>query len=634
MGGSTENGSPRRRGWGVGTLGAGTPVDFTEAQLTNSDLNYTPRSLAAWLRQYHEGALVLPKFQRSYVWDKGKIKDLLKALLLGRPVGALLLIRDNQERFASRPLNEGAGTGPNTNEMELVLDGQQRLRSLWAALGSSSDIVVRVEDWQAEVLKLEGVYTLGDMKIRTTATPSAMFEKLCFPVNILGIDRVTQEKHAAWSWCNSARENRGNEAHSLLEAIQTSFGEPLRNRNLWQLTLPTGLSREEAIDVYIKTNQSSAIIKRFDLAVALYDSRTQGSLRENIMRMVEKLAATRSLIHKFFDYDSDDQLIPELGEVLMKVACLWSCLTPTASNYTKDAVIATLEGRLEELGDALVWALEFYTREGIVQAGHVPSEVPLRVLPALYPSVKEDPHPLRNQARKERILRAYLWRSILTERYSQAANTRLHEDYRELKKVLENPESIPVVDGAKLKGVAPVFDESHYPLPKGKDLWSIGEPLASPKNKNTRSRALFAIGLRGAQDFLTGERWGLGDSAWDYHHLFPQKYLQKHFKAKEVNHCLNMAYITRATNNRLGSRPPHEWLADGSDVWAQAAGDLRSFVLGQGIPVEALAKAPDRTPGGVDDVKGQYQAFLRARAEMVVKAAKELAEGRSPVVGG
>ena len=88
-----------------------------------------------------------PTVQRSYVWTDRKTSDLVMALLQGRPVGTMLLIdrysdavpkgaspeeRRALERFGPRSL---ADTEMNLdNCKELILDGQQRLTSLWRAL--------------------------------------------------------------------------------------------------------------------------------------------------------------------------------------------------------------------------------------------------------------------------------------------------------------------------------------------------------------------------------------------------------------------------------------------------------------------------------------------------------------------
>lgn len=600
--------------------------------MPNDDLSYHGRHLEAWMRGVHSGRLKLPKFQRNYVWNTTKIKDMLEALLRGHPIGTLLLIEDNPDRFASRPIKGVDQAGASNSSGELVLDGQQRLTALWRAFTKSEQLFVKVCDWDNDPLQLENILTQTDAGVRghkNAPSPVSLYKKGCFPFDILGVDGVTQSNNAAWKWCNMARENTGDEAWNLWCRINRDFGEPLRNRDLWHLTLPSSMSREDAINIYVKTNQSSAIIKKFDLAVALYDSESDDpneSLRDEIVGMVGRLTGGRELIRRFFgtgDDDTDDEsLIPELGELLLKVVCLWTNRVPTEGNYTKKEVLATLRSRTQQFRDALIWSLEFYTQEGIPGRQFVPSYVPLRVLPALHPVIESVPR--RFNAKAKRIVRAYLWRAFLTERYSRSANTRLYEDYQRIKAGLKERKLLASAN------LAPIFNENLYPLlPSVEDLSDLEQPMPNPKLNNTRSRALFAISLREAKDFGTGEPlFNIAGKDCDRHHLFPKDYLMSNgvTDRKCIDHCLNFALITDKTNGMIGTQPPHEYLATGSELTHDKDGDeLKRLVETHKIPFKALALKPkaNRT------IKEHYRSFIDARGRDIRKAIEKLARGET-----
>ena len=593
--------------------------------MANSDMNYTQRPMEKWLEGYHSDSLALPKFQRSYVWDNTKIKDLLQALLLGRPIGTLLLIPDDSQRFASRPMRGVHEKGKRSDNVELVLDGQQRLASLWGAFRGDPEVfVVKVRCWSEVPLELVEICTLGDVGIQRSGcvSPVILYEKKSFPFNILGIDGVTQDDDAAWRWCNAALKNNGEEARKILNKINKDFGEPLRNRGLWHLTLPAHMSADQAIDIYVKTNQSSAIIRKFDLAVARYYSMTGKSLRDEIIAMIKQPNEETALIRRFFTDVDEDDLIPKLGELRLKVACLWADLPPTEGNYTELSALHALEDDTNDFRAALVWSLDCYTKEGIEISGHVPSDVPLRVLPALYPVVSQIPR--RYDAKAKRLVRAYLWHSFLTDRYSRSANTQLYDDYKHLRKALKKPESL----SNEPKDLAPIFDNGQFPLPSFDELADLDEPLAPPKRKNMRSRAIFALSLQGARDFATGEVWrGDAKASWNYHHLFPKDYLKKNgIEAKRSNHCLNFALITEKTNGVIRQKPPHEYLASGSDLVHLRSGhvsELRELVRSHRIPFEELACEPTEH----QDVEGIYRSFIKVRARLMADAIDKLAYG-------
>jgi hypothetical protein len=74
---------------------------------------------------------VLPDFQRDFVWEPGMIRGLLVSIASRYPAGSLLRVRNTKEHFAWRTF-EGAPL-PNGSPTFLVLDGQQRLTSLFQA---------------------------------------------------------------------------------------------------------------------------------------------------------------------------------------------------------------------------------------------------------------------------------------------------------------------------------------------------------------------------------------------------------------------------------------------------------------------------------------------------------------------
>lgn len=47
-------------------------------------------SLADLLRHAHAGRLQLPDFQRGWVWDDDRIKDLLSSVSVSFPIGAIM----------------------------------------------------------------------------------------------------------------------------------------------------------------------------------------------------------------------------------------------------------------------------------------------------------------------------------------------------------------------------------------------------------------------------------------------------------------------------------------------------------------------------------------------------------------
>ncbi len=88
------------------------------------------RSIASLMSDIEREVIALPDLQRPFVWEDTKVVNLLDSLFLGFPVGTLVLWHTSNEKDA-RAL--GAGR-PGLRATTLVIDGQQRLTSLYAVM--------------------------------------------------------------------------------------------------------------------------------------------------------------------------------------------------------------------------------------------------------------------------------------------------------------------------------------------------------------------------------------------------------------------------------------------------------------------------------------------------------------------
>jgi Protein of unknown function DUF262 len=91
-------------------------------------------------RRILTGDILLPKFQRSFVWDKKQIRDLLDSILKNYPIGSVLLWQSRQELISESTI---AGLKANLPRhdypVNYLLDGQQRLSTICGALYWSGD---------------------------------------------------------------------------------------------------------------------------------------------------------------------------------------------------------------------------------------------------------------------------------------------------------------------------------------------------------------------------------------------------------------------------------------------------------------------------------------------------------------
>ena len=79
------------------------------------------------------GLIKIPKFQREFVWSKEQTAALLDSLIKGFPIGTFIYWETKDElRYEKEVGNFELPSAPKGNLVSYVLDGQQRITSLYA----------------------------------------------------------------------------------------------------------------------------------------------------------------------------------------------------------------------------------------------------------------------------------------------------------------------------------------------------------------------------------------------------------------------------------------------------------------------------------------------------------------------
>lgn len=88
-------------------------------------------SLAKLIHDIEQGEIGLPDIQRPFVWEAAKVRDLFDSMYKGFPVG-YLLFWSNDHLSNTRQI--GIAAKQTRVPRLLIVDGQQRLTSLYAVL--------------------------------------------------------------------------------------------------------------------------------------------------------------------------------------------------------------------------------------------------------------------------------------------------------------------------------------------------------------------------------------------------------------------------------------------------------------------------------------------------------------------
>jgi Protein of unknown function DUF262 len=86
--------------------------------------------ISAILNDIDLGKMALPEFQRGYVWNREQVRGLMESLYRQYPVGGLLIWTTLVDTATTR----GDGPNPPGMSVDLLLDGQQRMTSLYGII--------------------------------------------------------------------------------------------------------------------------------------------------------------------------------------------------------------------------------------------------------------------------------------------------------------------------------------------------------------------------------------------------------------------------------------------------------------------------------------------------------------------
>lgn len=106
----------------------------------------TIKNLKEIFSENSDGKIVLPNFQRGFIWKVTEQKKLLSTVLSLLPIGSLLLLQGKKGDFATRQLCFTAGDFEQSEECLYLLDGQQRTSTLRAIF---SDLLGSNEEWES-----------------------------------------------------------------------------------------------------------------------------------------------------------------------------------------------------------------------------------------------------------------------------------------------------------------------------------------------------------------------------------------------------------------------------------------------------------------------------------------------------
>ena len=525
-----------------------------------------PIRLQDLLRRAHTGEIKLPDFQRGWVWDEERIKSLISSVLTAFPIGALMTLNTGgTARFKQRKIEGAPDSADTTEASELILDGQQRVTSLYQSCLSRESVWTktirnkRVRRWfyidmtKALDRKIEEAIVgvpedrivrshFGRNIVLDLSTRNKEYEQHMFRLNcVFDFMRWNQDFSRFWEF--------SKEATRFATDFYGHVIEPLVKYSVPVITLDKKTPLGAICLVFEKVNTGGKPLDTFELVTAMYAGHGF-DLREDWLGTVDKpgrqkqLRQFNSLLHGVASTDFLQVVsLLHTNRLRKNAKATGARDVPTVTATRQSLLELPLDGyrkHVESAQSGLKAAAKFLHGLSIFQSGDMPYRTQLVPLAAILADLGSRWQHATVRAK----LAEWYWNGVFGELYGAATETRIARDMVEV---------IAWIDGG---GV---------PNTMASALFSVDRLDFLRTRKSAAYKGLNALLMaEGARDFRSGQPYGdtvfFGDGV-DIHHIFPRHWCKKQgIEAGKFNSIVNKTPLSWRTNRILGGDAPSRYL--------------------------------------------------------------------------
>ena len=566
------------------------------------------------LEKIKRGEIQLPDFQRSWIWSDKQIKALLKSVIRGFPINSIMLLAcdaaDVKFSFRKIELLESVESKPQN----LILDGQQRLTSLFGAL--YSDEPVRITDSKGKVKKF--FYYVDMAKAIDIVKNSSDAEDVIISVDenkklkAKGVnwDLSTEDKEFAavmfplnkifdaFAWIFSYMRHNAADAEKnfLVNEFHELIIKKLAAYKVACIMLGKNIPLEAVCNIFENVNIGGAKLSTFDLLTAIFakqkDERgkpvelrrdwekIQSGFEEKNLSVLKDVDCSNfvTAVTLLVSYEKfrPDKKIP--------VSCKSEdILKLDYTDYIKCRG-AVAEGFIE--------AAKFLEEESITTKKYLPYVPQLIPMAVIFTELKFLD---KNNAAARKKIRQWYWCAALSEVYRDGHLARFAKDVVQVIDWIENDKFPKIIEDVQLQA------------------WKL---LNSKKLQSAIYKGLVSIIFRnGAKDFIAGKNMGSSANyaeGIDMHHIFPKKFCETQKISKDkCDNIANKTLILAGTNRIIGGNAPSIYLEKIETKTKLSSADVDEILARHFIDAE-LCRADD------------FDSFLVDRAKKILDAVEKL----------
>ena len=584
----------------------------------------TKEDLQDLLSHAHRGRIQLPDFQRDYVWADEDVKSLIASVARGFPVGALLTLQAGGEVQFRPRLLEGVPV-QDTEPDELLLDGQQRVTSLYQATYSREPVrtrsprgmevqrfyyldvkkaLVRGEDIEDAIMGVP-----ADRQVRTDfgrrveldlSSPAREFEQDMFPLN-----RVFDSRDWFYDWRDYWKE-RDRDVSDLERDFDRGIVDRIARYKMPLIRLDRDNGREAICLVFEKVNVGGKKLDAFELLTAIFaaddfdlrlDWRGSGETNGRRDRMVGPTNARDVLTQvASTDFLQACTLLHTRSRRLARAAEGVEQRELPQVSCRRDALLAlpleAYQAHANAVEAGFRDAAGFLNEHRIIWHRDIPYPPLATGLASTFAILGAAG---QSAAAKEKIAQ-WFWSVTLGELFGSSTESRLARDVVELVDWVRGADTRPrALDEA-------VFQEER--------LRTLRTRVAAAY------KGIHALLMRsGCEDFITGrpaEIMTFFNDRIDIHHVFPQAWCKSMgIPPKVFNSIVNKSPLSRSSNASIGGDAPSVYLGRIEERAGISVEKLDAILRTHLIEPEHLRN---------DDFEAFFDARLKALSGLVAEA--------------
>ena len=524
----------------------------------------TEYGLEHLLLEIEHGSIGLPELQRPFVWKAVKVRDLFDSMYQGFPVGYLLFWSNLGARGGKQI---GGGQKQADVPLRLVVDGQQRLTSLYAVLRGRAVLDEKFKKRRIQI----AFHPPGErFEVATAAHRKD-------PEWIDDISTVWREGAKSFGVVNrylkKVREKRevGEKEEERLAGVIDRLYD-LKNYPFTTMEIAHTVDEAQVAEIFVRINSKGVRLQQSDFILTLMSVFWEEGRRalEEFCRVATEPSVDGELGGYNAVYSPEpDQLLRVLIAVGLGRAVLSRVYGVLRGKDVEGEAFSdeAREGNFERLRETLPTVLDLTNWHEFIkclqQAGYrhrnmITSQNAVVFAYALY-LLGRGRHGLTVE-RLRPIISRWFFAAAVTARLSGSFETDMEALLRQLSEIQSAEGFIDAIE----HDVALMVTEDFWTLRLPEDLATSAARSPALYGFEAALRVLDApvlfskLSINQLADPVVKTK----KKALDRHHLFPKGYLKSHgfSRRREVNQIANQTFVEWPDNVKIGMKAPAEYV--------------------------------------------------------------------------